>query len=201
MKNKEEKIDFMLKEAFKLFLRKEYADVTTGDLEEAIGISRGSIYYRTKNKEGLYKAVIDKFVFDFLSSEVDNGIDVDKKVPFYSFLCIYLEKINKRMSKIKTNIKTLNISYQYVNLFASACSHYPKFQEKYKDVEELIIAQWNRYYLLGIETGELRKGQDMKTVIAMFRSMYHGDSFIQSIVGGGLNLHELKNKYMLLYDC
>ena len=30
--------------AFKLFLVKEYADVTTADLEEIIGLSRGAIY-------------------------------------------------------------------------------------------------------------------------------------------------------------
>ena len=47
-----DKTDYILQEAFKLFLSKEYVNVTTGDLEEATGITRGSIYYRTKNKEG-----------------------------------------------------------------------------------------------------------------------------------------------------
>ncbi|SUB88578.1 Uncharacterised protein [Porphyromonas macacae] len=40
------KIDYILTEAFKLFLCKEYDRVTTGDLEEKMRISRGSIYYR-----------------------------------------------------------------------------------------------------------------------------------------------------------
>ncbi len=200
MKNKEEKVNFMLKEAFKLFLRKEYANVTTGDLEEATGISRGSIYYRTKNKEGLYKAVIDKFVFDFLLSDKNEEATIDKKKPFHGFLCIYLENIEKRMSDIKADIKHLNVSYQYVNMFASACFHYPEFQEKYKDVEDLIVEQWKQYYRLGVEVGELKDEYDMETTIAMFRSLYYGDSFIQSIIGEGLNTKNLKNKYILLYN-
>lgn len=46
-----DKTDYILQEAFKLFLSKEYVNVTTGDLEEATGITRGSIYYRTKNRD------------------------------------------------------------------------------------------------------------------------------------------------------
>lgn len=64
----EERRNQILVGAFKLFLEKEYADVTTADLEEIIGLSRGAIYYKVKNKGGLCKAVIDRFIFKSMSA-------------------------------------------------------------------------------------------------------------------------------------
>lgn len=194
------KIDYILTEAFKLFLCKEYDRVTTGDLEEKMRISRGSIYYRTKNKEGLYKAVIDKFVFDFFSFDEDDEIDVSRETPFYGFLCVQLDNIGRRMANLKEMVCSPEISSQYVNLFSSACFHYSGFQEKYREMENLVENQWKRFYVLGIESGELRKELDMEMVIAMFRSIYYGESFIQSIIGKGLIPEDLKSKYVLLYD-
>ena len=197
---KESKIDYILIGAFKLFLCKEYDRVTIGDLEEEMKISRGSIYYRTKNKEGLYKAVIDKFVFDFFSFDEDDEIDVSRETPFYDFLCVQLDNVGRRMTNLRGMIRTSEISSQYVNLFSSACFHYPGFQEKYREMENLVQEQWKRFYLLGVKSGELRKELDMETMIAMLRTMYYGESFIQSIIGKGLILEDLKNKYMLLYN-
>ena len=46
MNKKEERRNNILLGAFKLFMSKEYANVTTSDLEEVTGVSRGAIYYK-----------------------------------------------------------------------------------------------------------------------------------------------------------
>lgn len=50
MTKKEERRYNILLGAFRLFLVKEYADVTTADIEEITRLSRGAIYYKVKNK-------------------------------------------------------------------------------------------------------------------------------------------------------
>jgi AcrR family transcriptional regulator len=56
--------DFIIKESFKLFAYKRYEQVTVPDLERATKISRGSIFYYLKNKEHLFKKVLDRYVFN-----------------------------------------------------------------------------------------------------------------------------------------
>jgi len=82
----EERRNQILVGVFKLFLVKEYADVTTADLEEIIGLSRGAIYYKVKKKEGLYRAVIDKFVFELLSNSLKREEFVSNEKLFLSFI-------------------------------------------------------------------------------------------------------------------
>ncbi len=47
----------ILDEAFRLFATKPYEQVSFSVMEKEIGISRGSMVYYFKNKEGLYKEI------------------------------------------------------------------------------------------------------------------------------------------------
>ena len=100
----EERRNQILVGAFKLFLVKEYADVTTADLEEIIGLSRGAIYYEVKNKEGLYRAVIDKFVFELLSNSLKREELVSNEKPFLSFIMNELNLTKERMNSVRNTL-------------------------------------------------------------------------------------------------
>lgn len=199
MVDKEERKNNILLGAFKLFLSKEYGDVVTADLEEATGVTRGAIYYKVKNKGGLYKAVIDRFIFDPMSTSANRDISVSKETPFWDFLVSELELVGDRMN----TIKRLNIdatSTQYFSLLTSASFHYDGFKDKCKELEINISKHWLNYYEKGIYAGELRKHTVPQLVVSMFRSLYYGDAFCLSIIGGELDMEELKNKYSLLYN-
>lgn len=53
----------ILMEAFKLFATMPYERVSFSVMEKEIGISRGSMIYYFKNKEGLFKEVVQTFVY------------------------------------------------------------------------------------------------------------------------------------------
>lgn len=199
MDKKEQRQINILIGAFKLFLSKEYADVVTADLEEITGVTRGAIYYKVKNKEGLYKAVVDKFIFEPISAYVNRDISTSKDSPFWDFLVSELELVRDRMN----TIKRLNIgatSAQFFSLLTSANFHYYGFNNKCKELEKEILDFWLKYYRKGVEAGELRGSLNPQLIISMFRSLYYGDAFYLSIAGGELNIEELKNKYSLLYN-
>ena len=52
------------KNAFRLFLQDNYEKVTVVKLEKAIGLSCRGIYHHTKDKLGLFKAVVDTYIFE-----------------------------------------------------------------------------------------------------------------------------------------
>lgn len=195
----EERRNQILVGAFKLFLVKEYADVTTADLEEIIGLSRGAIYYKVKNKEGLYRAVIDKFVFELLSNSLEREELASNEKPFLSFIMNELTLTKERMNSVRNTLIYVN-STEYINLLSSAKFHYEGFNDRCKALDQEITQMWLTYYEKGLSTRELNQNIDPLLVISMFRSLYYGDSFIQSITGNELDIDELKKKYLLLYN-
>lgn len=195
----EERRNQILVGAFKLFWVKEYADVTTADLEEIIGLSRGAIYYKVKNKEGLYRAVIDKFVFELLSNSLKREELASNETPFLSFIMNELNLMKERMNSIRNSLIDAN-STEYINLLSSAKFHYEGFNDRCKASEQEITQMWLTYYEKGLSAGELNQSIDPPLVVSMFRSLYYGDSFIQSITGNELDIDELKKKYLLLYN-
>ncbi len=199
MSKNEESRNQILAGAFKLFLVKEYADVTTADLEEIIGLSRGAIYYKVKNKEGLYRAVIDKFVFEFLSDSLKREGIVSEKKPFLSFIMNELDLTKDRMNTLRRLYADATAT-KYINLLSSSRFHYEGFNDKCKALVQEITELWLNYYNKGIIAGELNQGFDPLLAVSMFRSLYYGDSFIESIIGGELDIEELKRKYLLLYN-
>lgn len=195
----EERRNQILVGAFKLFLVKEYADVTTADLEEIIGLSRGAIYYKVKNKEGLYRAVIDKFVFELLSNSLKREELASNEKPFLSFIMNELNLTKERMNSVRNTLIDGN-STEYINLLSSAKFHYAGFNDRCKALDQEIIQLWLTYYEKGLSARELNQSIDPLLVVSMFRSLYYGDSFIHSITGNELDIDELKKKYLLLYN-
>ena len=101
------------------------------DLEEIIGLSRGSIYYKVKNKEGLYRAVIDKFVFELLSNSLKRDELVSKEKPFLSFIMNELNRTKERMNSVRNTLIDA-ISTEYIPLLSSAKFHYEGFNDRCK---------------------------------------------------------------------
>lgn len=195
-----ERKEYIVKEAYKLFLVREYDSVTTVVLEQSMKKSRGSIFYWTKNKEGLFRAVVDKYIFEFLSNTIDREVTVSEKTPFLDFIKNELAFIAKRMKAMSKELDKEMISSQYLHLYSSACNRYKGFQEEYEKMEKEISAYWGNYYDLGVKAGEIREDIDKNSIIKMFRSLYYGDSFITSVVGRKLDVKDLEEKYLTIYQ-
>jgi AcrR family transcriptional regulator len=50
--------DLILRQARALFMRRGFADVAVGDVAEAVGVTKPTLYYHFGSKEGLYAAVL-----------------------------------------------------------------------------------------------------------------------------------------------
>ena len=61
--------DFIIDEAYKLFLTQSYEAVSISTISDAIGLTKGALYHHFTNKEDLFKAVIDKHFPSFVSSD------------------------------------------------------------------------------------------------------------------------------------
>ena len=62
----------ILREAFRLFATMPYDRVSFSVMEKEIGISRGSMVYYFKNKEGLFREILHTFVYRTSSVKTTN---------------------------------------------------------------------------------------------------------------------------------
>ena len=72
-------INELVEKAIELFSIKGYAATNLTDITDALGISRGPIYYHFKDKLGLYTAAFDKFDSDVRAAHA-KIIDNDKHI-------------------------------------------------------------------------------------------------------------------------
>jgi AcrR family transcriptional regulator len=79
----------ILKAATVLFANKGYAETTTLELSEVIGVASGTIFYHFGSKEGLFLAILED-IHDTVESEFDNYF---KDLKFYSGLLMMEEII------------------------------------------------------------------------------------------------------------
>lgn len=65
----------ILKSAFKKFYEQGYESTTLADIVEDVGLTRGAVYWHFKNKEALFRAVVD------WSLERANLVQIAKTIP------------------------------------------------------------------------------------------------------------------------
>lgn len=195
MKNTKEKIAFG---AFRLFLEYNYEKVTVKDMEEVIGMTRGAIFYHVKNKEDLFRQVVDRFIID--AQHLKNKVDTDDIATFEVFLERYLSGIKRTMDKMKA-LNVTNIYKGYFALISQAGIYYPNFSTKLRVIINEEYKTWEAMILKAKDSGELKEDIEASDIIAMFRSAFLGLSFEQSQFVG-LDLESLeryfKNCYKLI---
>lgn len=122
----------ILQGAFQRFLRFSYETVSTSDLEEEIGLTRGAIYYTYKSKEELFRAVIDTFILS--KQNVWEKIQVREELidmlSLREYLTIYLNGAEKTIDSMRQFVKDGTNGFQgYFSLLYQARLYYPNFNQ------------------------------------------------------------------------
>ena len=186
-------IERILRPAFKLFLIYNYESVSTARLEEETGLTRGAIFFKYKTKEALFKAVIDRYVFDFnpgsLESE-DIGCLKD-------FIDTFLLGVEKRMNEMQL-LGISNVHRGYFNLLYQAVKYYPSFSEKIT-VFDKGLKVWVNIVSKAKDTGEIKPACDVYKIALQFRCIYSGMAFENSL-NQGLDVKELREIFYSFYN-
>lgn len=119
--------DLILKEAFKLFLQKNFEKVTVPDLEQVTQLRRGAIFYHFKDKSVIFEEVIEKFFFSPLN--IFYPIVPEQKSSlesYYNKKCEHIDKIQSWFDKEKIST---NIFWAFFHLAEQANLYIPTFRE------------------------------------------------------------------------
>lgn len=159
--------EYIIDQAFELFLTKSYEAVSISEISTVIGFTKGALYHHFINKEELYKAVIDKYV-EFAETEGDL-----EKISLNELNEHIISNVRKTMNKMfSKNSKFVPINY--LTLIADAFKHYPGFAAA---KEKLFNSEINRVKQVldnCIKRGEIRNDINTSVVATTYFSTTTG---------------------------
>ncbi len=185
----------IIEEAFKLFLNHNYEKVSISDLEQAVGKTRGAIFYFFKNKEELFNEVIDTYMIKTQNPSIK--FVIDDNISLEQFICQYINGINTTMSKM-LSLSVVNIYKGYFSLYTQASRIYPNFAEimTQNSVDEIKL--WEKVINRAIQSKEIKE-INTKHYATLFRSCFLGLAFDRCL-SYGLNTEELLVLYQNIYN-
>jgi len=159
--------DFIIDEAFKLFLNHSYEAVSISDISKVIGFTKGALYHHFKNKEELFKSVIDKYIY---LPEITADFETISLFDFIQLSMAQTEKVIRTIFSCSLVFAPID----YMSLFSDAFRHYPGFAESVgvffnNEIEKTRIVLENT-----IKTGEIRDDINPSIIATNFISIHMG---------------------------
>ena len=127
MWNMEDTREYIIDEAYKLFLNNSYEAVSINDISKAIGFTKGALYHHFSSKQELFKAVIDKY----LNFGENPAIGLD--IP----LCDYIDSMIEHAGHILDSISNRNKQFEPISILSliiDSMRHYPESVSKKIDL-------------------------------------------------------------------
>lgn len=190
----------ILEGAFQLFLKSNYDSVSTFELEEEIGLTRGAIYYNYKSKEGLFRAVIDTFILS--KQNVWEKIQIRKELvdmlSLREYLTIYLNGADKTIDSMRKYVKgNSNGFHGYFSILYQAHLHYPDFN---RQIYELFYKEYEliKHVVQNAVKQKEIPNMNVEIVAHHLRYIFIGYSFEESFQHG-MNKEAIKDYLMYYY--
>jgi AcrR family transcriptional regulator len=184
--------DFILKESFKLFARKRYEQVTVSDLERVTKLTRGSIFYYMKNKEHLFRKVLDKYIF-----HQDMILNCDK-----SSLEAFIRSFVRQVIRNKEQMKSLgvkNADFACINIANQALYFYPEYMKIAVEKQKMETALWKEVIHAAVLRGEAVEDTDVDTYADIFHKLYSGFSYVSILLAEGIEGDRLAEAFNAVY--
>jgi len=159
--------EYIIEKAACLFLKNSYEAVSISDISNAIGFTKGALYHHFKNKEELFKAVIDEH---FVIYEIEIDIETATLQEF-SDAC--LKNAQQTLKKLFSNMVGFEI-IDYMSLIADSFRHYPGFA---KDKINFMNNEINKIKTIltnSIKRGEVRSDIDTNLTAQTYFSITLG---------------------------
>lgn len=159
--------EYIIDEAYKLFLNHSYEGVSISMISDAIGLTKGALYHHFRNKEELYRAVIDKHL------PISNVlVDVaNVSLEEYTRLCIeHTLKILKAIFGKEEQFIPVN----YLSLIADSFRHYKGFAESKSHIIDEAVKNVEVIIMNAIKRGEIRSDINVKVVANQYFSLSIG---------------------------
>lgn len=191
--------DEILRNCFTVFVSKNYERATITELSRACGLSRMGIHHYFPNKQAVFMAVADRYVFEIQTPE-NKFTAADGTLA--EFIERYIEGVRQTMAQLLVLCKgggDVALNIYYLNFMMQVRQYYPGADRKFRTLMRLTQTYWRQAVEQATRSGELRSDLDPSHIAGLFHQIHFGLSFEQAFLNG-LDLEHLYRQFRCLYS-
>ena len=188
--------EHILNVALKLFLQKNFKEVTMKEIVTKTGLSKGAFYHYFESKEKLFLEVID----NFFSSVIDADFNDFSKESLYRFYTGCNDNLNTLSFNFPEEEEEDEKSFFNMNFFFlifDALKLFPEFRKKMEDYHKREMKAWTDVIKNAKKTGEIKSLMSDKHIAMIF--IHTADGIALDLMLGG-SIENLKKEIKSLWD-
>ena len=191
----EDRRDKILLKAVELYMIEGYANVSITDLQAALDMGRGTLYYYFKDKDDLFQEVVDVFLIRPKQRALDRVKDTVTIPEMIEAMLYYLNQLQEFYNQVENkNINTSNV----VTMMYTAYSRFPELFKKARRMYEHELNLWIQAIKNSMRAGEVRGNVPIETTAHMF--LHIKDGWDSGRSGVPMNFDIFPVQYNYLYD-
>jgi AcrR family transcriptional regulator len=183
--------------ASKLFLQKNFKEVTMKEIVDKTGLSKGAFYHYFESKEKLFEEVINQILFSMMYFDFDKYSE-NSLFEFYHVCSKISNPVKEIVLYNRKDINESSFDANFYFLIFDAMNLIPGFKKKLEDYTKKEISAWSQIIKKAKESGEIKSTLSDKQIAMIFIST--ADGVAMNIIFGNNKYDNLKKELLLLWD-
>ena len=187
--------DFIIAKAMELYATNGYNNVSITDLQLALDMGRGTLYYYFKNQDELFEVCMDRY---FIQPKMRLFQLPENEVTVEDMIRVMLGYIESLRDVLQTwdnkNINTSNV----LNLMFSAYNRFPSLYRRATKLYATELELWKKALRNSIRMGQVRSDADVETLAMMFTHIK--DAYDAGQHGVAMDFDIFPRQYNYLYE-
>lgn len=191
----EDRREKILLKALELYMVEGYANVSITDLQAALNMGRGTLYYYFKDKDELFQEVVDQYLIHPKHRALERVKDAATLPEMIDAMLYYTNQLKEFYDQVENkNINTSNV----VTVMYTAYSRFPDLYRKARRLYERELNLWIQAIKNSMRAGEIRGNVHIETVAHMF--LHIKDGWDPGRSGAPMNFDIFPEQYNYLYE-
>lgn len=191
----EDRKEKILLKAIELYCVEGYANVSITDLQAALNMGRGTLYYYFKDKDELFQEAVTTFLLQPKQRALDKVKESATVPEVIEAMMYYLYQLKEFHEQVDN--KNINVS-NVVNVMFTAYSKFPDLYKKARRLYEHELNLWTQAIKNSMRVGEVRGNVHIDTVAHMF--VHIKDGWDPGRAGVPMNYEIFSEQYNYLYE-
>ena len=192
---REDRKEKILLKALELYMVEGYANVSITDLQAALNMGRGTLYYYFKDKDELFQEVVDQYLIRPKHRALERVKDTATLPEMIDAMLYYTNLLKEFYDQVENeNINTSNV----VTVMYTAYSRFPDLYRKARRLYERELNLWIQAIKNSMRAGEICGNVHIETVAHMF--LHIKDGWDPGRSGAPMNFDIFPEQYNYLYE-
>ena len=186
--------EYIIRKAMDLYALKGYQNVSITDLQFALDMGRGTLYYYFKDQDELFETCMEKYFFEPKQRALSNVPEDAGIEQMIVAIGCYFTSLEDALMTLDN--KTINVS-NFNDLMFTAHSKFPKLHRRAQRISLKELELWRNAIYHDQKVGLIRRDIDREQVALMFTHIKN--SYDAGLGNTQINFTLLRKTYSQLY--